>query len=234
MSESNFGYNFFIVILGFCILCLPIIFISLSSAPPPVTRFQSSIVLNNIQGDSQTADFLNQTAKINGSVNYLFDEVSSLEEIAHINNITELILAEEDFMRDVSIRDYSGFSKKIHLFNLEMNISTKPSTYLYAQQKYSEMFGESNGTFIAYMYGLDEWNSSYILQGGYPNINQTLQDLYSSFEVDIHHMVTVEFFANIEINNTQMTITFSRLLLLNDVGEVYFFLTNESTWTPYE
>lgn len=234
MSESNFGYNFFIVILGFCILCVPIIFISLSSAPPPITRFQSTIILNTIQGDSQSADYLNQTAMINGSTSYLFEELSSLEEIMYINNITELILSEEDFMRNVSMDEYSGFSKKVHLFNLEMNITTKPSTYLYAQQKYMEMFGDNNGTFISYMYAEDEWNSSYELQGGYPNVNQTIHNLYSDFEADIYYMVTVEFFADIEINNTPMTISFSRLLLLNGIGEVFFFLTNEAAWATYE
>ncbi|MHA1953496.1 MAG: hypothetical protein ACW96U_06090 [Candidatus Heimdallarchaeaceae archaeon] len=234
MSESNFGYNFFIVILGFCILCVPIIFISLSSAPPPITRFQSSIILNTIQGDSESADLLNQTAMVNGSISYLFEEVSSLEEIGYINNITELILSEEDFMRNVSMDEFNGFSKKVHLFDLEMNITTKPSTFLYAQQKYKEMFGDENGTFISYMYALDEWNSSFELQGGYPNVNQTLQNLYFDFEADIHYMVTIEFFADLEINNTPMTISFSRLLLLNGVGEVFFFLTNENAWVTYD
>lgn len=233
MSESNFGYNFFIVILGFCILCVPIIFISLSSAPPPITRFQSTIILNTLPGDSQSADYLNQSAMINGSTSYLFDAISSLDEIMYINNITELILSEEDFMRNVSMDEYNGFSKKVHLFILEMNITTKPSTFLYAQQKYQEMFGDENGTFISYMYALDEWNSSYELQGGYPSVNQTLQNLYFDFEADIHYMVTVEFSADIEINNTPMTISFSRLLLLNGVGEVFFFLTNENAWVTY-
>jgi hypothetical protein len=213
---------------------VPIIFISLSSAPPPITRFQSSIILNTIQGDSESADLLNQTAMVNGSISYLFEEVSSLEEIGYINNITELILSEEDFMRNVSMDEFNGFSKKVHLFDLEMNITTKPSTFLYAQQKYKEMFGDENGTFISYMYALDEWNSSFELQGGYPNVNQTLQNLYFDFEADIHYMVTIEFFADLEINNTPMTISFSRLLLLNGVGEVFFFLTNENAWVTYD
>ena len=47
-------------------------------------------------------------------------------------------------------------------------------------------------------------------------------------------MVTVDFFADIEINNTPMTISFSRLLLLNGIGEVFFFLTNETAWATYD
>ena len=234
MSESNFGYNFFIVILGFCLLCVPIIFISLSSAPPPLSRFQSSIILNTVPGDSQSADYLNQTALINGSTSYLFEEIISLEEIAYINNITELILAEEDFMRNNPMDDYGGFSKKIHLFLLEMNITTKPNTALEAKEKYSELFGDNNGTFVSYMYAADEWNSSYELQGGYPRINQTIDNLYAGFEADIHYMVTVGFFADIIIRNTPMTIEFVRLLFLNNSGEVMFFLTNEYAWATYD
>ena len=230
MSESNFAYNFFIVILGFCLLCIPIIFISLSSAPPPITRFQSTIILNTIPGDAQSPIYLNQTASINGSTTGLFDEIALVEQLSYINNITELILAEEEFLSNVSMSEYDGFSKKIHLFMLEMNITESPSDYLDVQRKYAEMFGEDNGTFISYLYGLDLWHSFTEFQGGYPSVNQTIEDLYTIYEPFIDYMVTVDFFADIIINDSRITIEFSRLLLLSGVGQVMFFLTNENAW----
>ena len=234
MSESNFAYNFFIVVLGFCLLCVPIIFISLSSAPPPITRFNSSIILNTIPGDTQSSIYLDQTATINGNTTGLFDEITLVEQLSYINNITELILTEEDFLSNYSIGEYDGFSKKVHLFILEMNITESPNNHHDVQQKFAEMFGEDNGTFISYIYGLDLWHSFTEFDGGYPDVNQTIENLYTVFGPFIDYMVTVDFFADIIVNDSRVTIEFSRLLLLSGVGQVMFFLSNETGWTTLE
>jgi hypothetical protein len=231
MSESNFGFNFFIVIFGFCILCIPIIFISLSSAPPPVSRFDSVITFNTISDDTQSPIYLNQTATINGSTVGLFDEIILVEQLSYINNITELIETEKEFLRNVSMKEYGGFSKKIHLFMLELNITESPNTSLETQQKFAEMFGEDNGTFISYLYGINLWHSFTEFNGGYPDVNQTIEDLYTLYDPFIEYMVTIDFFADIIVDGERITTEFSRILLLSGVGQVMFFITNEIAWT---
>ena len=60
----NNAFNVFVIILGFSLLGMPIIFISLSTAPPGLNEFQSTITINSVPGDSQSAIYLNNTANI--------------------------------------------------------------------------------------------------------------------------------------------------------------------------
>ena len=49
---SNGMFNSFLVILGFCMLGLPIILISVTTTLPGIDEFNSSIVINTIDGDA--------------------------------------------------------------------------------------------------------------------------------------------------------------------------------------
>ena len=223
------AFNTFVIILGFSLLGLPIIFISLSTAPPGLDEFQSTININTIQGDSQSAIYLNNTANINGSTADYWDQISGLTELSDLHNITELIIQEQEFMDNVSIDDYSGFSKLVHVFILDMTIDNAPNGVT-AKENYNTLFGEDNGTFISWMYAPDEWNSSYYTQPNYPDIENTLDTVYLSFGMDIDYEITVTFYANIDFNGTQYEMEFVRLIYLNSSGDVLFFLTNETDW----
>lgn len=222
---SNSAYNSFIVILGFCLIGLPIIFISLSTAPPPLSQFQSTINLVSIPGDSLSEEILVNMKNVNGSTSDIWDEISAVPQLANINNISELILAENEFMSNYSIDVYTGFSEEVHLFILDMVVTTIP-TVNETKDTFMELFGGSNGTMLSYMYSPDEWHSYYINQSSYPSVNETIEDFYTNYE----YMVTISFFADLDINGTQITTSFERLVLVDDSGIVIFFLTNEVAW----
>ncbi len=222
---SNSAYNSFIVILGFCLIGLPIIFISLSTAPPPLSQFQSTINLVSIPGDSLSEEILVNMKNVNGSTSDIWDEISAVPQLANINNISELILAENEFMSNYSIDVYTGFSEEVHLFILDMVVTTIP-TVNETKDTFMELFGGSNGTMLSYMYSPDEWHSYYIDQSSYPSVNETIEDFYTNYE----YMVTISFFADLDINGTQITTSFERLVLVDDSGIVIFFLTNEVAW----
>ncbi len=223
MSDS--AYNGFIVILGFCLLGLPIIFISLGTAHPPLTQFNSSINLESIAEDALSEEILENMKNLNGSTSKLFDDISSVPQLVHINNISELILAENEFMSNYSIDVYTGFSDEIHLFILDMVVTTIP-TVNETKETSMELFGGSNGTMLSYMYSHDEWHSYYFDQSNYPSINGTIENFYTNFE----YMVTVSYYADLDINGTQITTSFERLVLIDSSGIVLFFLTNEVAW----
>jgi hypothetical protein len=222
---SNSAYNSFIVILGFCLIGLPIIFISLSTAPPPLTQFQSTINLVSIPDDPLSEEILVNMKNVNGSTPDIWDDISAVPQLANINNISELILAENEFMSNYSIDVYTGFSEEIHLFILDMVVTTIP-TVNETKDTFMELFGGSNGTMLSYMYSPDEWHSYYMDQSNYPSVNETIEDFYINYE----YMVTISFFADLDINGTQITTNFERLVLVDDSGIVLFFLTNEVAW----
>ncbi|MHA1218583.1 MAG: hypothetical protein ACTSO5_07870 [Candidatus Heimdallarchaeaceae archaeon] len=225
----NNAFNMFVIILGFSLLGMPIIFISLSTAPPGLDDFQSTIIINSVPGDSQSAIYLNNTANINGSTIDIWDDISGLPELSNIYNITQLILNEQSFMDNVTIEDYSGFSKLVHVFILEMTIDNAP-TSIVARENYVDLFGSDNGTFISWMWAPDEWNSSYYTEPNYPEINNTIDTVYLNHGVDLEYEITVNFYANIDINGTQYELEFVRLIYLNPSGDILFFLTNETDW----
>ncbi len=222
---SNSTYNGVIVLLGFCLISLPIIFISLGTAPPPITQFQSTINLETIPGDIVSEEILVSMKNINGSTPDLFDEIISVPQLANINNISELILAETEFMSNYSIDVYTGFSKEVHLFILDMVITTVPSINE-SKDNFMELFGGSNGTMLSYMYSHDDWHSYYIDQPSYPSVNETIETFHANFD----YMITISFFADLDINGTQTTTSFERLVFVDDFGIVFFFLTNEVAW----
>ncbi|MHA1223309.1 MAG: hypothetical protein ACTSP3_08645 [Candidatus Heimdallarchaeaceae archaeon] len=205
----NTAYNTFVIILGFCLLGLPIILISLSTAPPGLNEFQSTITINTIPGDQNSGIYLNNTALINGSSLFYWNDLKPLAELSYINNITDLIKQEQAFMANVSMDDYIGYSKKVHVFVLEMTIQTAPSTNISAIQQYREIFGESNGTFQFYFWMPDDYRAFYFMNS---------------------YAISVNFYANINVNGTQITTEFSRYLLLDSSGVVLYFITNEDSW----
>ncbi|MHA1347467.1 MAG: hypothetical protein ACTSO3_13790 [Candidatus Heimdallarchaeaceae archaeon] len=228
MSDS--AYNGFIVILGFCLLGLPIIFISLSTAPPPLTQFQSTINLETIPGDALSEEIMENMKNINGSTPILWDDISAFPQLANINNISELIFAENEFMSNYSLDVYTGFSKEVHLFSLDMVVSTVPTVDI-AKDTFMELFGGLNGTMLSYMYMLDEWDSFYVDETNYPSINETIGDVFANSAIlNLEYMFTISFFADIDINGTQTTTSFERLVFVNDSGVILFFLTNEVAW----
>ncbi|MHA1551774.1 MAG: hypothetical protein ACTSQC_07500, partial [Candidatus Heimdallarchaeaceae archaeon] len=77
---SNSTYNGVIVILGFCLIGLPIIFISLSTAPPPLTQFQSTMNFVSIPGDALSEEILKKKKNINGSTSDLWDDISAIPQ----------------------------------------------------------------------------------------------------------------------------------------------------------
>ncbi|MHA1418832.1 MAG: hypothetical protein ACTSPO_07660 [Candidatus Heimdallarchaeaceae archaeon] len=228
MSDS--AYNGFIVILGFCLLGLPIIFISLSTAPPPLTQFQSTINLETIPGDALSEEIMENMKNINGSTPILWDDISAFPQLANINNISELIFAENEFMSNYSLDVYTGFSKEVHLFSLDMVVSTVPTVDI-AKDTFMELFSGLNGTMLSYMYMLDEWDSFYVDETNYPSINETIGDVFANSAIlNLEYMFTISFFADIDINGTQTTTSFERLVFVNDSGVILFFLTNEVAW----
>ena len=95
MANGNGMFNSFLVLIGFCLLGLPIILISVTTAPPGIDEFNSSIILNTIEGDTTSSELLNEMAKINGSSPYYWDEILGIPEISQIYNISQLIIDEK-------------------------------------------------------------------------------------------------------------------------------------------
>ena len=228
---ANSIFNTFLIIFGFCLLGLPIILISVTTAPAGIDEFNSSIIINTIDGDSQSALVMDNTALINGSSLDYWDQITGLPQLSHLNNITQLMIDEAKFMENVSLSDYEGLSKEVHVFELEMTISTTPLSAAGAKDSYANLFGTSNGSFFSWMWGFDEWNSSHVSQPTYPypSINDTIETIYSSWTIE--YEISVNFYANIEVDGVQKTTQFSRLIYFSDFGEVVFFITDEIEWS---
>jgi len=227
----NTAYNTFVIIIGFCLLGLPIIMVSLSTAPPGPMDFQSTMNFNTIAGDSQSEVSLNETKQINGSSEDYWDYVKPLSELSFLNNITELIIEEQKFMENVSLEDYVGFSKLTHVFILEMTIELVPSS-AETIAKFTELFGISNGTFLSYMYMPDDYRSFYYTETTYPNATEKIAEVITNFgPTSLEYLVTVSFFVDIDVNGIQMTTSFSRLIMLDNLGNLLFFVSNEAPWT---
>ena len=227
----NAAYNTFVIILGFCLLGLPIIMISLSTAPPGPLDFQSTMIFNTIDGDSQSELYLNETKQINGSSEDYWDYVKPLSELSYLNNLTELILDEQKFMDNASIEDYVGFSKLTHVFILEMTIESVPSS-AETIARFTELFGTSNGTFLSYYYMQTSHRSFYFTDPTYPNTTDIITQVITEYgPTSLEYLVTVTFFADIDINGTQMTTSFSRLIMLDNLGNLLFFVSDEAPWT---
>ena len=228
---ANSIFNTFLVILGFCLLGLPIILISVTTAPPGIDQFNSSIIINTIDGDSQSIVLMNDVTKINGSSSHYWDSISGIPQLSNLNNISQLIINENNFMENVSILDYYGLSKEIHIFELEMNIRIAPINAIEAKNIYANLFENSNGSFLTWMWAPDDWNASHVSQPNFPSpsINGTIDLIYSSWTIE--YELTVDFYANINLDGIQKTTQFSRLIYISDFGEIVFFLSNESEWT---
>jgi len=227
---SNGMFNSFLILIGFCLLGLPIILISVTTAPPGLDQYNSSIIINTIEGDAQSVIVLNNVTNINGSSPY-WDDIAGLPEIVQLSNLTQLIDEEMVFMENVSIMDYYGLSKKVHVFELEMTIHVAPSTSSGAKDSYATIFGDSNGTFLTWKRDYDDWNSSHAIQPFYPSpsINDTLDTVYGAETIE--YEIIIHFNANIEINGIQKATEFSRLIYINDAEELIFFLSDEYGWS---
>ncbi len=227
----NTAYNTFVIIIGFCLLGLPIIMISLSTAPPGLMEFQSTMNFNTITGDTQSEVFLNETKQINGSTADIWDYVKPLPELSYLNNITELILQEEEFMENASVEDYAGFSKLKHVFVLDMTIELVPSL-AETLTKFTDLFGNSNGTFLSYLYMLTSHRSFYYTDPTYPNATDIITQVITEHgPLSLEYLVTVSFYTDIDVDGIQMTTSFSRLIMLDNLGNILFFVSDEAPWT---
>ncbi|GAJ00111.1 unnamed protein product, partial [marine sediment metagenome] len=197
---ANSGYNLFVVILGFCLLGLPIILISVTTAPPTPFEFQSEIAINTVPGDTASLTYLNETSKIYGNSLY-FDllNITSIEHLTLISNVSQLISIENEFMKEVDTDEYGGLSDKVHIFNLEMNISLVTLSAEIIMNAYIDLFGENNsGSFIVgRVYG-DVYASYHHSEQGYLDVNDTISTLVINY-ANLKYIITLDFNANIEI-----------------------------------
>jgi len=229
---ANNGYNLFVVILGFCLLGLPIILISVTTAPPTPGEFQSVITINSVPGDTASSTYLNETSKIYGNSSY-FDTLESDEQLTLISNVSWLIYKENEFMKDVDTNEYGGLSDLVHVFNLEMNISLVVQSTEIIMNTYNGLFGyQNNGTFIVHL-AMDEFYAYHYTELGYLDVNETISDVVSTYFY-LKYIITLNYFANIEIDGFQQSTSFHRMILLEDDGTILFFITDETGWTTIE
>ncbi len=229
---ANSGFNLFVVILGFCLLGLPIILISVTTAPPTPSEFQSVISINTVPGDTASLTYLNETSKINGNSSY-FDSLESTELLSLISNISQLIYEENEFMKDVDTKEYGGLSDMVHVFSLEMNISLVVQSTEIIMNTYNGLFGyQNNGTFIVHL-AMDEHYAFHYTELGYLDVNETISDVVSTY-LNMKYIITLNYFADIEIEGVQQSTSFHRLILLEDDGTILFFISDETGWTTIE
>jgi len=228
---SNFASNFFIIIVGFCLLGAPIILISMSTAPPTPNQYLSSIVINSVSGDSDSYDYLLEVANINGSSPDFWDTFPAQGNLSLVHNITELTITEADFTSEVKTYKYGGWSDLVHIFDLEMNISAAPTSSSTVKNLYANLFGNSNGTYLFWMWVPDDYEA-YDQDNSYRSVNQTIDDVYSNYAIAANdYLVTITFYANLDINGTQMGLNFKRIMILDDFGIPLFFISNEADWS---
>ena len=230
---NSFGFNFFIIILGFCLLGLPIILISLSTAPPSPDQYLSVIEWNYDETDPQALTLLNKTISITGNSSY-WDSIRGSAPLEGIFNITALIEQEENFTKYVNTDDYGGFSKKVHVFSLVMTIEKltgNVSEMIY--NVYNELYVENpHFTYMFFLNQLDTYEAHFHAEQNFPNTTATMNDILSQHS-DLDYIVYVDFHADIELNSVHVTADFQRLVLLDSSGEPVFFVTNEIGWqTP--
>ncbi|MHA1865517.1 MAG: hypothetical protein ACTSVB_10975 [Candidatus Heimdallarchaeaceae archaeon] len=225
---SNSSFNFFIIILGFLLLGLPIILIHFSTVPPTPEQFYSEINIIDAVQDGRSAIILNDTAKINGSSSY-WSSLGALPELSYINNLTDLIKEEENFLATVDTQNYGGFKKNIHIFNLTMRISLWDNN---TDTFYSEYNATLNGSSTFMFVKLDIETDAYstFATGQYPSINNTMGEI-DSRGIQLKYIITVNFNANIERTDGNYKISFGRVILI-DVNEFpILFLSNEISWS---
>ncbi len=229
---ANSGYNLFVVILGFCLLGLPIILISVTTAPPTPSEFQSVISINTVPGDTVSLTYLNETSKIYGNSS-CFDTLGSTELLSLISNVSQLIYEENEFMKDVDTKEYGGLSDMVHVFSLEMNISLVIQSTEIVMNTYNGLFGyQNNGTFIVHL-AMDEHYAFHYTELGYPDVNETISDVVSTY-LNLKYIITLNYFADIEIEGVQQSTSFHRLILLENDGTILFFISDETGWTAIE
>ena len=226
---SNSSFNFFVIILGFLLLGLPIILIHYSTAPPTSEQFYSEINIIDTVQDGRSAIILNESAKINGSSSY-WDSLGSLPELSYINNITELIIEEENFLTNVNMQNYGGFKDNIHVFNLTMRISLWDNNTDTFYTEYNETL---NGSSTFMFVKLDEETDAYstFATEQYPSIGDIIDEI-DSRGVQLKYIITVSFNANLEREDGNYTLSFGRVILI-DINEYpILFLSNENAWSP--
>ena len=228
---ANGMFNSFLVLIGFCMLGLPIILISVTTAPPSIDEYNSSIIYNTIGDVQYNSTLIQEIENINGSSPYYWNDISGLPQLSYLNNISQLIANENEFLANVSTQDYYGLSDLVHVFEYEMTIRTAPLTADGAKENCNNVFGVSNGSFLTWMWTTNDWNASHVSQPNYPtpSINDTLVQIYSLETIE--YEITIDFFANIDVGGVQKTISFSRLIYINDLSQMVFFLSNETDWT---
>lgn len=230
MSNSSGGFNFFIIILGFCLLGLPIILISLSTAPPTPEEYYSNVEWQYNESDSQSLTYLQHIASIDGNSSY-WVMIKNSAPLDQLLNITKLIEQEENFTQYVNTDDYGGFSKKIHVFNATLVIeNVEANITAHAERIYNNLYSpEEELTFMFYLGQLDEYESFY--GTNITNAEKSMYDIID-WHSDLKYIVHISFNANIELNGVQQIAFAERLAILDTNGAPLFFVTNEYGWQP--
>ncbi|MHA1115941.1 MAG: hypothetical protein K9W45_03215 [Candidatus Heimdallarchaeum aukensis] len=226
---SNSSFNFFVIILGFLLLGLPIILIHYSTVPPTPEQFYSEINIIDTVQDGRSAMILNETAKINGSSSY-WDSLGALPELSYINNITELIIGEEDFLATVNTQNYGGFKDNVHIFNLTMRISLWDNNTDTFYTEYNETLNGSS-TFMFVKLDIETDAYSTFATGQYPSIGNIIDEI-DSRGIQLKYIITVTFNANLEREDGNYKISFGRVILIDNNEYPILFLSNEDAWSP--
>ncbi|MHA1260057.1 MAG: hypothetical protein ACTSRO_10535 [Candidatus Heimdallarchaeaceae archaeon] len=74
----------------------------------------------------------------------------------------------------------------------------------------------------------DDYRAFYFMNPNYKSINESISIVYD--RTTVSYAISVNFYANINVNGTQITTEFSRYLLLDSSGVVLYFITNEDSW----
>ena len=203
----------------------------MSTAPPTPDQYLSSIVYNSIPGDSDSHDYLIELARINGSSPDYWDTFPGAGDLSLVHNITELMIEEANFTSDVKTYKYGGWSDLVHIFDLEMNISTAPTSSSTVRNLYTQLFGYSNGTYLFWMWAPDDYEA-YDQGNSYREVNQTIDDVYTNYAIGTDdYLVTITFYGYLDFNGTQMGLNFKRIMILDDFGVPLFFISNEVDWS---
>ncbi len=226
---ARVAFNVFVIILGFCLLAVPIIVVK-TTYPPGPDQFNIQIEFNYEDEESFTA--LNRTLRVFSNTSIYWKDLQDLPEIVYLNNLSKMIEEQVAFNTTENMSKYGGYSKKVHLFSVSASIITLTNQTDIANY-YAELFGDNGTTFLS-LRKLLSYDSFSIFDSAttYPNEMDKVSEFLDSLSLR-KYLVTINFSANIIIDGVQSALSFSRLILVGEPilpSTAYFFLTNENVW----
>ncbi|MHA1305260.1 MAG: hypothetical protein ACTSQE_10185 [Candidatus Heimdallarchaeaceae archaeon] len=228
MSNNSSSFNLFVILLGFLLLGLPIILISYSTRPPTTEQFFSEINIYDIPSDSRSGIVLNETAKISGNSTY-WQTLGSLPELAYINNISKMIEDEQEFLSNVSMSDYGGFKNNVHIFNLTMRIEQYDNNTATFYNLFYSLFGTDGESTFMFVKISEDTDAYSVFAENYPNVNTTI-GLVEDRGIQIKYIISISFNGNLEREDGNYSISFNRILLIDNNEFPVFFISNERAW----